>query len=107
MTKSFSDPPMNEDLLREMRLLAKDGTSVRALTQLIQLRLDVTYENGAIAILAYFCRAFLIPLREVLPIREWLGTTQDAEIDAQILPLIEQNKDEWKPMIERMESLLS
>ncbi len=107
MVDSFSDPPVNKAILQEMRRLAESGTTVRELTQLIQSRLGITQANGVVAILSYFSRAFGIPLQFILPIREWLDTNQDAEIDAEILPIIEQYKDQWTPKIEKMEPLLS
>ncbi len=46
-------------------------------------------------VLAGFVKAFSVPLLKVLPIREWIGSTSDAEIDALILPEIENARPKW------------
>jgi hypothetical protein len=79
-----------------MRELAARGTTVRELVNEVRSRLG--YEEDAIVpVLWYFTQAFEIPLPEVLPIREWMGTDRDAEIDALILPAIEKRRSRWLP----------
>jgi hypothetical protein len=36
-----------------------------------------------------------LPLPKVLPVREWLGTEDDEEINAIILPAIAGTRDQW------------
>jgi hypothetical protein len=82
------------DVLVALRQRASHGASVRELVELIQGKLG--YGGSAvIPVLWYFVRAFDLPLREVLPIREWLGTTEDEEINALILPAIDRAKERW------------
>lgn len=81
-------------LIRELRDTARRPTSVRELTNVIQTRLGFS-NDAVIPVLAGFCHAFRLPLIKVLPIREWIGTANDAEIDALILPEIEQARPNW------------
>ncbi len=83
-------------LIGELRALADRGTTVRGLAQTIQDRLNIQ-PDAILPILWYFKRAFALPLVTVLPIREWLGTDNDAEIDAVILPAIARARGKWAP----------
>ena len=68
------------------------GTNVRELTAEIHHRLGL--ENEAmLPVLWYFTEAFGLTLPEVLPIREWIGTDRDEEIDALIMPSIAKAKE--------------
>jgi hypothetical protein len=95
VTEVFDDPKLRDDLLVELRERAAAGANVRQLTHCIQSRLG-TPPLAVIPVLAYFCRAFEIRLPKALPIREWLGTDHDAEIDALILPEIEATRHQWE-----------
>jgi hypothetical protein len=88
------NPEPRADVLHDMRALAERGTTVRELTRLVQSRLGFD-DTALIPVLSYFAKAFTLPLLDILPIREWLGTDQDKEIDALILPLINRNRDKW------------
>jgi hypothetical protein len=46
-------------------------------------------------------KAFYLPLGDVLPIREWLGSDQDEEIDAIIQPAIARTKEKWRRAMEQ------
>lgn len=85
--------PDNE-LIRDLRSLASRPTTVRQLVDLIRERLALS-DAALLTILWYFTNAFCLPLPKVLPIREWLGSDQDEEIDALILPEINQAKSRW------------
>lgn len=100
MTIRFEDPPIREDILAEMRLMARQGTTVRALVRVVQSRLGFN-EDMYVPVLAYLVRAFNLNLREVLPIREWIGSDKDDEIDAEILPAIERTQKSWLALIPR------
>ena len=84
----------SEEVIETMREMADRGCDVRSLTSYVQssLNLDPT---SHVVLLAYFCRAFSLPLPDVLPIREWVGSDQDEEINREILPKIEHAKSKW------------
>ncbi len=92
-------PPQAEprsDIIDSLRALAARGARVRELADEIVARLDVkSMREYMLPVLWYFMKAFCLPLPRVLPIREWIGTEDDAEIDALILPEIEKSKDKW------------
>ena len=94
MTIRFETPTLREDLIQDLRKLATQGASVRELVNKINVRLGYR-ELEVIPTLAYFRKAFCLRLEKVLPIREWLGTEEDDEINALILPEIENAKDKW------------
>lgn len=94
MTEPREDPEINTDVIRQMRALARRGTTVRELARAVQTGLGLK-PNAVIPVIWYIMRAFHLSLPVVLPVREWLGTTQDDEINAQILPAIEQTRDRW------------
>jgi hypothetical protein len=100
MVKSFEDPPIREDLLYQMRLFAQRGTTVRELVRFVQQSLGYD-ETMYVPVFSYLAKAFGLHLREILPIREWIGSDDDAEIDAEIMPAIERNRQYWMPLISR------
>jgi hypothetical protein len=51
--------------------------------------------DALLSVLWHFMKAFHLPLGEVLPIREWLGTGDDKEIDEVVLPAIRRTKPKW------------
>lgn len=94
MNALVTDTLFKPELVRELREAALHGATVRDLAEIIRQRLGCQ-ENPTIPVLAAFVHAFRLPLLKVLPIREWLGTDRDDEIDALILPEIEKAKDKW------------
>ena len=76
------------------RKLANQGNSVPELVRFVQSEL-VLKHDALLSVLWYFMKAFHLPLGEVLPIREWLGTGDDREINALVLPAIQRSKDKW------------
>jgi hypothetical protein len=96
------NPLPREDLLRDLRALAARSAPVRELVHLIQARLEYG-PNVLIPVLFYLRQAFNLELIEILPIREWLGSDQDDEIDALILPLIVRNRTIWHNAIESVD----
>ncbi len=94
MTKVFSNIELNVELLQELRHLAERGATVRELVTAIQSGLGLA-PDALIPVLWYLTSAFNLSLREVLPVREWLGTDNDEEINAIILPAIEHAKQKW------------
>ena len=82
------------ELIERLRALASRGTTVRELTREIIHR-EGLKEGAFLPILWYFSQAFCLPLPVVLPIREWLGTDRDQEIDATLLPAITESRCRW------------
>jgi len=70
---------------------AEQGKGGPDLVQFVQSELGLKHD-ALLPVLWYFMKAFHLPLGEVLPIREWLGTGNDEEIDAIILPAIQRSK---------------
>jgi len=93
MIEHVSDE-LREDILNEMRDMADRGTEVRGLTELVQRRLDLK-PDSLIPVLAYFCRAFYVSLHDILPLREWLDTDDDREINEIIMPKILKLRSKW------------
>jgi len=85
---------LRQDVVSSLRELALRGASVRALVDEIRHRLDYRGDSP-LPFLWYLKKAFDLPLPEVLPITAWLGSDQDADIDAEILPRIAAKKDRW------------
>ncbi len=94
MAQIVDEPGIRADIVEAMRDLAEQGKGVRELVRCVQS--DLGLKNDALLlVLWYFMKAFHLPLGEVLPIREWLGTGNDEEIDAVVLPAIQRTKDKW------------
>ena len=85
-----------QDVIQAMREKALRGASVRGLVQEAQMRLDYPHD-AILPVLWYFTQAFCLPLGKVLPLREWLGTDDDSEIDALLLPAIASTRSRWAP----------
>ena len=94
MISDYEEPELRADLEQKLRSMADGGATVRQLVETIQCQLDLN-GDAVIPVLAYFVKAFRVPLLDVLPIREWLGTTNDEEINALVLPALEKTKDRW------------
>lgn len=94
MADNGTPSPIAADVIRELRETARRGASVRALVEVMHRR---TGSSNAtlIPVLVGFVHAFRVPLPKILPIREWLGTNNDQEIDALILPEIEKTRPQW------------
>ncbi|MBL8795653.1 MAG: hypothetical protein JNM56_17240 [Planctomycetia bacterium] len=94
MNEALIVEPITPELVRELREAALQGATVRGLTGIVRQHLGCR-ETPTIPLLGAFVHAFRLPLIKVLPIREWLGTDRDEEIDALILPEIDKAKDKW------------
>jgi hypothetical protein len=93
MTAIPSQEP-NESILHEMRALAMAGASVHKITEVLHERLN-SKTPDIIATLWYFKHAFCLSLREVLPLRELIGTELEEEMDRLLLPAIVKAKEQW------------
>jgi hypothetical protein len=94
MPSAIQVPPARADLVESMRDLAQRGGSVRELVCCIRSEMGLEHD-ALLQVLWYFMKAFHLPLGQVLPIREWLGTGNDEEIDALILPAIRRSREKW------------
>jgi hypothetical protein len=99
MADDFEIPKRDADLVRQMRVLAVNGATIRELVAEVHKRLE--YPGQAIIpVLWYFTEAFCLPLRAVLPLREWMGTDNDDGINAMLLPAIMNTRDRWERLVE-------
>jgi hypothetical protein len=96
MENVLDKPEVRTDVIEAMRELASNGQGVREMVVCVQSQLGLK-PDALLSVLWYFMKAFDVPLGAVLPIREWLGTGNDQEIDAAILPVIQRTKDRWSP----------
>lgn len=92
--KANGSMAFREEMLHEMREMAESGADVRTMAFYVQDKLGVE-RTAIIPVLAYFCTAFSLPLIEVLPIREWLGTDLDDDINREIMPKILKARTKW------------
>lgn len=95
MVSAQSNIEYREDVLREMREMADRGTNVRSLVSVLQNRLSLD-DEAIIPVLVYFRRAFSVSLVDILPIREWLGSDLDQEIDDEVMPKIIEARAKWR-----------
>jgi hypothetical protein len=79
--------PTRSDVIDHLREMAAQGVGLTEMIRSVQKELGFT-EEMIVPVIAHFCRAFELPLRTVLPLREWPSNRDDAEI----LPLLEHLK---------------
>ena len=94
MVQRFEHLPLRAELVNELRSRAANGEAIPELIEVIRVHLGFQ-EPAVIPTLAYFARAFCLPLPRVLPLREWLGPERDPAIDSQILADMATTKSEW------------
>jgi hypothetical protein len=94
MGKHYEGPPLRRDLIQRLRGMVFRGDTVPELAAEINGALSLP-GTAAIPVLLYFAEAFDLSLKDVLPIREWIGTHNDEEINAAIMPLIWARKTVW------------
>lgn len=61
---------LNREILAELRRLALQGAGLNDMVKHVQLRLGFA-PDFIVPVFPYFCRAFSLPLVEVLPLREY------------------------------------
>ena len=93
MTENGQGSMITPELVSELRSRARRPTTVRKLARVIQEHLPG--RDPALPVIAGLVYAFRLPLIKVLPVREWIGTDGDTEIDALILPEIEKSRAAW------------
>ena len=94
MEQVLDEPEVSVDVVSAMRHLAQQGASVWQLAECVQSRRGLK-PDALLQLLWYFMKAFHLSLADGLPIREWLGTANDKEIDALMLPAIQRTRGEW------------
>ena len=70
---------MQAEILRGLKGLAAERASVMEMIHYVQAELGFA-KNFIVPVFPYFCEAFSLPLRDVLPLREWIGDQNDAVI---------------------------
>lgn len=71
--------PLNAELVAQLCDLASAGASLEKMVHHVQERLGFSCAF-VVPVLPYFCAAFSLPLREVLPLREWIEDRDDREV---------------------------
>ncbi len=67
------------DVMEGLRAMARGGKGLNEMVDYVQKELELTKEM-TVPLLAIFCQAFSLPLRVVLPLREWVTDHDDKEI---------------------------
>ena len=103
-TPPISSEVPNESILCEMRALALAGASVHKIVAALQARLK-SKTPDVIPTLWYFKHAFCLTLREVLPLREFIGSDLEEEMNGLLLPAISANKEQWACKVNQPERI--
>lgn len=96
MMNGFENGEVRVEVVQEMRTLAERGADVPELVELLQNRLGVSNARALFPTLAHFRAAFCLSLREVLPLREWLGGQDRSEVDSLLVPAMRRTKEQWQ-----------
>jgi hypothetical protein len=89
---SLEPEVLRRDIICGLQAMARRGQTLKEMVRYIQKELGFS-EAFAVPVLAYLCQAFSISLKEVLPVREWLGCQDDQSI-APLLAHLRRWKDE-------------
>ena len=95
MSKS-DDGIIQIEVVQELRELAGRGADVPELVEVLLKRLELEPINAVFPAFLYFRTAFGLTLREVLPLREWLGCKDRSEIDSILTPAMQRTKSRWQ-----------
>jgi len=80
MATPIESQPLNEELVAQLRQMASEGAPLERLVDHVQGSLGFA-KSFTVPVFPYFCRAFKLPLREVLPLREWIVDRDDREVE--------------------------
>ena len=69
----------DREVIAELRQLASDGAGLNQMVEHVQRRLGFA-PDFIVPVFPYFCRAFGLPLKEVLPLREYSGNRDVPEL---------------------------
>jgi hypothetical protein len=103
MATLIKSEPLNEELVAQLRQLASTGTSLEQMVDYVQGSLGFP-KLLTVPVLPYFCRAFELPLIEVLPLREWIVDRDDREVEQLRAKIREFNGEEIPQTQEKRES---
>jgi hypothetical protein len=106
MATLIESQPLNEELVAQLRQLASEGASLERMVDHVQGSLGFP-KSFTVPVLPYFCRAFELPLREVLPLREWIVDRDDREVERLRAKIREFHGDETPQTSEKQESKLN
>jgi hypothetical protein len=70
---------LKNDIVDKLRAMARRQASVSSMVEFVNKELAHS-EVAIIPLMWYFCRAFSLPLRDVLPLREWVHSHDDVSI---------------------------
>jgi hypothetical protein len=70
---------LKNDVVDSLREMARRQSSVKSMVEFVNEKLAHS-EVAIIPMMSYFCRAFSVPLRDVLPLREWVHSHDDETI---------------------------
>jgi hypothetical protein len=80
-----SDSP-DMEIVTELRQLAFEGAELDQMVAHVQQRLGFS-PDFIVPVFAYFCRAFSLPLIEVLPLREYSETRGVPELECLLIKI--------------------
>jgi len=80
MAASTATDTLDSALVNRLRELAAQGAGLDQMVSEVQTRLGFT-PSFTVPILGYFCQAFSLPLIDVLPLREWVETKDDRQVE--------------------------
>lgn len=78
MAVVLQEGTFRQDMLQKLRLMASQGVGLAEMVTYVQKELGFS-RSFIVPVLGYFCQAFSLPLRVVLPLREWWETRNDDE----------------------------
>src|SRR5260370_34900531 len=93
---AFEQGEVRVDVIQELRAMASRNVDVPELVQFLQHSLQLNGMTGTMTAMVYFRAAFDLSLREVLPLREWVGGGDRSEIDTILIPAMERSKSGWQ-----------
>ena len=95
MTGGFENGEVSVEVVGKLRALAERDTDIPELVDFLLGHLQLDKDHAVIPVLAYFRAAFCLPLRDVLPLREWLGVKDRSEVDSKLIPAMKRTKEHW------------
>ena len=93
---AFEQGEVRADVIQEMRARANENADVTDLVEYLLETLGASGEKALLPALVYFRAASCLSLREVLPLREWLGGRDRSEIDSILIPAMRRTKEQWQ-----------
>lgn len=96
----YRGPGINEDLIRTLRRMAIEGTTVPELIATIRRQLEVE-DDSLLQLILYFQLAFMISIASCKEyIGHWMGAGgsiyDDEAINNALMPLIKDKQGEWE-----------